>query len=808
MKALLGDLRQGARRLASRPGFTAVALLALAVGIGANSAIYSVADALLFHPLLLPDPDRLVFTGGVELDRPSDLDEITPPDFLDWREQTRTLEHYSASSGWSVNITGEGEPELLRGYLVTASFFDTVAAAPQLGRGFLKGEDEDGRQFVAVLSHPLWQRRFGGDRNVLGRTVKLNGRDYEVVGVMPESVRFPADAEIWAPLVFSAQGRVARGAFYLRSHGRLKPGVTLEEADAEFQVLARRVSELHPKTHARRSARVALARDYVSGNMTRQFTLMLMGGVAFLLLIACSNVANLQFARLVGRSRELALRSALGAGRWRLARLVLSESLLLGLGGGAAGTLFALWGADIIRRNMPAEVEIFLPGWQRIGLSGRVLLFTIAAGVAAGALAGILAAIASTRVNLNDVLKEGGRGGGSGTTRHRVRTALVVAQIVLAMVLLAGGGLMIQGYRAGIEPIPNLEPERIFTMRTTVPPGRYPEPRQVATFAEKLLAEMRAMPGAEAVGLITNLPYSGSGSSSSIAIEGRPDPPPGVFQNARRESIAGEYFRAMRIPLRAGRAFRDTDGENAPLVAVVNDAFVAQYLTGEDPLGKRIRIGGLEQPWITIAGVVGNIQLDFTHRTPRPMMYRPMAQAPTRFVSVAARTTGDPLALARAARAAVRAIDADQPVSHVSTMQKVISDSMVGPGYVASLMGVFGAIALVLSAIGIYSLMSYSVEERTHELGVRIALGASVGNVVGLTIRRGLSMVAAGLVVGLAAAIGMARLLADLIFGVGASDVTALGGVAVLLGLVALLACYVPARRATRVDPMIALRHE
>ncbi|MGH9672948.1 MAG: ABC transporter permease [Bryobacteraceae bacterium] len=805
MGRLFPDIRQALRGLARNPGYAIVAIVTLGVAIGANTAIYSVADALLFHPLLIADIDRVVYLGGTERDQLAALDEISVPDFLEWREQTRTAEHLSAMNPVAVNVSGEGEPEELRLYRVSTSFFDALAVRPLIGRTFSAAEDDPGRNNVVVLSYALWQRRFGGDRAALGRTMKLDGLDHEIIGVMKDEVRFPASVELWAPLTFTAAEKQARGGFYLQVIGRLKPGVTVEEAAAEFRLLGDRLTRANPQTHTGRGASAVPALHLISGDLTRQYTYLLMGSVLLLLVIGCFNVAGLQFARLTARAREMAVRAALGAGRWRLVRMLAVESLVLGLAGAAASVLLAVWGADVIRSNMPAEVEIFLPGWRRIGLNVRVLAFTAALGVLSGVLAGLFGAWAAVRVNLNEVLKDAARGAGQGASRHRIRAALVTVQMVLAMVLLAGAGLMVKGFRSLAEPIANLQAGQVFTMRTILPLSRYKEPHRLAAFSEKLQLGLRDIPGAAIAGATTNLPYSGNRSSSVAQIEGR-TPPPGTQYLTQLESVGGDYFGAMRIPLRAGRAFTAADGADAPRAGIVNESFVRRFLDGANPLGVRVRFGQAA-PW-TIVGVVGDVRHNYVDRVVRPVLYRPMAQAPSRTISVTIRTIGDPLRLARPARDVVRSIDPDQPVARVMTMQKLISDSMVGNAYVASLMGVFGGLALLLSAVGVYSLTSYAVAERTPEIGVRMALGARSGDVIWMMIRRGLVLTIAGLVLGVPASMGMAKLLSGLIFGVSATDAAAIGGVAALLAAVAAGASYIPSRRASRVDPIIALRYE
>lgn len=810
MDTLLQDIRYGVRMLFKDPGFTAVAVLTLALGIGANTAMFSVADALLFRPVLLEDLDRLVMVSGTPIDRPQDYDEIAPADFFDWRSQNTTLDHLSAFEWWSVNITGDGEPERVQGFRVSASFFRSLRSNALLGRTFLPEEEEPGRHRVVVLSHGLWIRRFGANPNVLGGTVQLHGQDFQVIGVMPEELRFPAPAELWVPMALSPQERSARGSFSLEAVARLKPGVTVEQAQAEFSILARRLAEQYPESHSKRSARVVPLRERVSGDLTRDYTLMLIGVVGFVLLIACANVANLQFARVSARMREIAVRAALGAGRWRLIRQLLTESVLQGLLGSLFGILLAMWGVDLIRSGMPAEVEMFLPGWKRMGINGLVLACTLGIAVLSGIVAGVVPAFVGSRADLNEGLKEGGRGSSSGVRHHRLRSLLVVFEIVLALVLMAGAGLMVKGFRAGADSFPRLNPERVMTMRITLPESKYPEAYQRAAFQDQILRRLQTIPRTESAALISHLPYSGRRSSSSFAIQGRPAPTPEERPVAQMQSASPDYFRTMRIPLKAGRGFTEHDGVESPGVVIITETLARRYFPGENPLGKRVMGGQPDSAslWLTVVGVVADVRHEWTDRAPRPTLYRPFPQAPPHSFNVAMRTAGDPTSLIAPARTEILGVDHNQPIFDVKTMEKVISDHLVGFRYVAVLMAIFGILSLVLATIGIYSIMAYSVTQRTHELGVRMALGAQPGDVMKLVVRQGMGLILIGVPIGLAAAFVVARVLASLLYGVDATDPTTFVGISLVLAVVAFGACYIPARKATKVDPMVALRYE
>jgi len=536
---------------------------------------------------------------------------------------------------------------------------------------------------------------------------------------------------------------------------------------------------------------------------------MLLGSVVFVLLIACANVANLQFARASARIREMAVRSALGAGRWRLVRMLLTESVLLGVGGAVLGGLVALWGIDLIRSGMPAEVEIYMPGWRRIGLNAHALVYTLAVSLGAGILAGVAPAIATSRSSVQERLQEGGRASTAGRSRHRIRNLLVVSEVVLAVVLLVGAGLMVKGFRAVADPKPNLEAENILTMKLALLDSQYLAERR-RNFQEQLLRALGTLPGAGSTALIQNLPYSGSSSGRIFTIEGRPAPLPGSAPAAQFQTVGGDYFRALRLPVIEGRDFTESDNEQGLQVAVVSHALARRHFPGESPIGKRLKLGlpDSKNPWLQVVGVVGDIRHDPYDRAPRPTLYRPYRQVDARAFDLLIRAAGDPASLAPAARAAVAGLDPHVPVFGVATYHKVIHDTLTGYRYVAVLMAVSGVLALVLSTIGVYSVMAYAVVERTHEIGVRMALGAEQRNVLWMVVRRGIILMTAGLALGLLGAFAMARMLSRLLFGVATFDALAFGAGMAALIAAALAACYLPARRAARVDPMEALRYE
>ena len=807
MNLLPKSLRYSARMLFKSPGFTAVAVLALGLGIGANTAIFSLADVLLYHPLELPELDHVVTVIGTQKGNRKSFDRLSPADFLDFQRQTRTIENLGAGVDANLNLTGDGEPERVASARASVSFFKALGARPAQGRIFLDGEDIPGQDRVVILGHTLWAGRFASDPHILNRNIQLEGQAYRVVGVMPKDFRYPPGVDLWVPLAMDATERGQRSVMSLDVVGRLRDGVSVAQADSELAALAERISELDPEAHKERSVRVELLREYVSGNLVEDFMVRLMGSVAFVLLIACSNVANLQFARVSLRSKEMAIRSALGASRFRLLRQFLVESALLGMLGAVFGLLLAYWGLYIMRSSLPVEVQRYLPGWDRLGINGRVLWFTLIAAVVAGVVSGLVPAWFGSRSDLNEVLKDSNRGTSSGVRRHRIRGILVVGQIVLALVLMVGAGLIAKGSSIVTDPAPGLDPSHALSMRISLPESKYRGQAEIAAFQERLLRLLQGIPGVESA-LTTNLPYSGVSTNANFTIEGRDtrlsgSPPVGI--NA---SISADYFHALHLPVRQGRDFTAGDGKDAPLVVIVSRALVSQYFPGENPIGKHIKIGlpSMDSPWMTIVGVVGDLRRDPFDKFYRPALYRPYQQHAIRSFDILMRTAGDPKALSASARAQVAAIDADQPIYEFKTLAELFDDQLAGFRFLSVLMGVFGLVALFLSSIGVYAVMAYSVSERTHEIGVRMALGARPPHVVWMIVRRGLVLTGIGLLIGLPITLGIARLLANIIFGVKEYDPAMFATGLAVLAAAAFLASYIPARRATQVDPMVTLR--
>jgi putative ABC transport system permease protein len=797
--------------LRKTPGFTAVAVIALALGIGANTAIFSVAEAFLLKPLPFHDLDRLVMVLELRPHETTDTNSVAPATYLDWQAQSHSFESLGGFVWNEVSLTGEGVPQKVQGFNVSANFFEVLGANAALGRTFRAGEDQPGREREAVLSHGLWVRRFGGNPNVIGKTVRLDNHSYEVIGVMPPDFDFPKSAELWMPLAFTASDRTNRSQRYVEPMARLKPGVTVEQAQAEMRGIAQQISVRYPETNRGWSVRVMPMRLYAIGDLTQQYTLMLLGAVGFVLLIVCANVANLQFARASRREHEIAVRVALGAGRASIVRLLLTESVLLALAGAVPGLWLANWALDLILKAMPPDVAKYIGGWEQIRLDTGAVAFTLCVAVLAGVVAGLAPALKSSRPDLEETLKEGARGSSGSRSTHRLRDGLVVAQVSLALVLMAGAGLMVKGFSSLMTVHQHLAPESILMMHLSLPDSdRYKTPQQVAAFYDEALRQLSSIPRVQSAAALTSPPFSDNYTARMIEIEGRVFADSGDKPIALYEAVSPDFFGMMAVPLRDGRLFDARDTFDAPQAVIVSANLARRYWPGESALGRHIRIApaGEQDPWLTIVGVAGDVQYSWMHTAPEQAVYRPYAQAGRHFSSLALRVSGDPMQIADTVRRRMATVDPDLPLYDVKSLAQVIHESTIGLAYVAVMMAVIGALGLVLSAVGVYGVMAYAVAERTHEFGVRLALGAGPGRILRLILGRGARLTLAGLVIGLPGALGLAHLLASLLYGVGAGDAPTFLATSLLLAVVAALACYVPARRAAHTDPMESLRYE
>jgi putative ABC transport system permease protein len=817
MDTLLHDLRYAARMLWRTPGVSLIAVLTLALGIGANTAIFSVVNAVLLRPLPYAHPDRLVLMWEYTTRLP-DLDRmfVSYPDYLDWRDQNQSFEHLAVFRDGGANLTGGDGPERIQVGEASASIFPILGVPPLVGRGFLPEEDRPGAGLTAVISYGLWQRRFGGDEGLVGQAITLDGEAYTVVGVMPQGFHFPEQTppiDVWVPVGLNAASRgfTSRGNHPgLLALGLLKPGVTFEQARGDMARVMRSISEQHPGPAGDTVVRMTTLTEEIVGDV-RPALLVLLGGIGFVLLIACVNVANLLLARALGRQREIAIRAALGASRARVIRQLLTESAMLAIVGGVAGLAIAVWGVDFLIAVSPESI----PRLAETSVDGTVLAFTAAVSLLTGLAFGLVPALQVSRPDLNEALKEGSRGATDGVRRNRVRTALVVTELALALVLLVGAGLMVRSFARLLDVDPGFNPEGVLAATIPLPSAKYPEDPQQVAFFERVRDRVRALPGVVAAGAVSNPPISGGAWQTNYAVEGREEPDEGAVLFTDVVVASPDYFRVMEIPVRAGRDFSDRDRADGLKVALIDETMARTIFAGEDPIGKRIGIDHDDDGnriWREIVGVVGHVKHYGLDKASRSQVYVPHAQIPLSDMTLVVRTAGDPAALAPALRAEVLAVDADQPLSYLGPMREVVADSLAQRRFSMALLGIFALVALVLSAVGIYGVMAYAVTQRTHEIGIRMALGAGRGDVIRMVVRHGMALALAGVAAGAGMALVMSRLIsgqsASLLFEVSPTDPPTFIGVALLLAAVAFLACYLPARRAARVDPMIALRYE
>ena len=800
MDSVIKDIRYGFRSLLKRPAFTAIALIALALGIGANTAIFSLVNAVVIQPLPYPDPDRLVWVWG-NIRNGSSRASVSPPDFLDFRSQNKTFEQFAASGTLpiSVNLTGNGDPERLTASAVTGNYFDAFGVTPALGRGFSLESEKPGQDQVTVLSYALWQKRFGGDPEIINKTVVLNSKPFQVIGVMPAHLRLPQPVELWVPMNFDADPEMKmRQAHFLRPVGKLKTGVSMAQAQADTDRIAARLEQQFPASNTGWNLRLVSLREQLVGESS-SIVFILFGAVGFVLLIACANVANLLLVRAAARQKEIALRTALGASRLRIVRQMITESLLLSILGGALGALLAVWGVELLV-SLSADS---LPPTVNVKIDATVLGFTLLISLVTGLLFGLAPASRTLKVNLIDSLKDGGRGA-EGTLRNRTRSLLVVFESAVAVMLLIGAGLLVRSLIALQRVDPGFDSNNILTLQVNLPQQKYEGEGKAANFFQQLETRVASLPGVEDVGLITELPLSGQLNDVPFTVEGRPPVSPNEAFGADWRRVNQNYFSALRIPLLRGRNFSDQEVRESAKVIIVSQELVAAAFPNEDPLGKRLFSIGKDA--YEIIGVVGDIRHSSLEIEPFAAMYFPTRNAGR--MNLVIRTQGDPLSIVGAVRKEVQALDPDQPIAQVKKMSDWVDSSVAAPRYRTTLLGLFAVLAMVLAATGIYGVMSYSVAQRTHEIGVRMALGARQFDVLKLVVRQGMILTLIGVVLGLAGAFALTRVMSTLLFGVTAKDPMTFAVVAALLIAVAFIACYVPARRATKVDPLVALRYE
>jgi putative ABC transport system permease protein len=811
MDSALQDIRYAIRLCLRTPGFTTVAVLALALGIGANTAIFTIVNAVLLEPLPFREPDRLVAMWETNARRPGRPNTISPANFLRWRERATVFERTAPFYDYRVNLTGAGAPEELVAMDVTPDFFPALGVPTLAGRTFAAEEGPKGHDEVAVLGFNLWQRRFAGDPGIIGRTIQINGRPITVIGIMPADGRLflkrwsltGKAADLWMPFAFTAAQRQPRGR-YLSAIARLKPGVPLTEARAQMDTISRGLTQEFPEFDAGWSTLLVPLHDELSGDL-RPALLVLSGAVGFVLLIACANVANLLLARGAARQREMAIRTALGAARMRLMRQLLIESLVLCVLGGALGLLAARWGLDVLLALSPPD----LVDLDRVHLSYPVLAFTGLVSLATAIVCGFAPAFEGSRAGMQEALKDGARQAGTSVRHRRIRQVFVVAEIALAVVLLVGAGLMMRSFGALRGVNPGFDAHNVLTARVTIPSARYQTDDKRVAFFSDLVARLAALPGVEAAGAISFLPLAGSGAATGFRIVGRPDPLPGQeFVTDVRVCDDG-YFGALKVPLRRGRLFTEREMREPSTVVVVNEALVRRHFPNEDPIGKRLIIDMKEVNVPTeIVGVVGDLKSADFATDARAMTYWPHPQLAYSAMTLTLRTTADPASFAPIVEREVRALDRDQPVSDLRTMDQWVSRTLAEARFSSTLLMTFAGLALMLAAIGIYGVMSYAVSQRTSEIGIRLALGAEARDILRMIVGNAVRLAAVGLAIGVVLALALSRTLSSLLFQTAGTDPLTFALVVALLGAVALAASYVPARRASRIPPVDALRYQ
>ncbi|MGH9938700.1 MAG: ABC transporter permease, partial [Blastocatellia bacterium] len=820
MQTLWQDLRSGARMLVKNPGFALIAIITLALGIGANTAIFSVVNAVLLRPLPYEHPERLVLVWEHFLRQGLAQIPVSASEFTDYRDQNRVFERIAAFNTVDYNLTGADTPERLPGAVVSASVFPLLGVKPLLGRTFTDGENQSGSDNVVVVSHGLWRRRFGADPNFVGKTLTLDGRSYTVVGVMPQGFQFPMSlfgvkgvtftqpAELWTPVVFTPRQLKIRGSRAYGVIGRLKPNVTLAQANADAQSIANRMLQQYPNSYTPEGwgASVVSLHDQVVGKM-RPALLVLLGAVGFVLLIACANVANLMLVRAAGRVSEMAIRVALGAARRRLVRQLLTESMLLALLGGALGLILAWWGVELLVALSPDT----LPRMNEVALDRNALGFTLLLSILTGTAFGLAPILQISKLNLNESLKEGSRRASGGSDSQGVRRLSVIVEFALAVALLLGAGLMIKSFWRLMKVDPGFDPQNVLTFQITLPRDGYGKREEVISFYQRAVERVKTLPGVSAAGATTILPLSGSNEDQAFIIEGRTPRDLSDVHSVEFRIVTPDYFRAMGIPLLAGRYFTDADHDKTPNAAIVNQRLARRHFPGEDPVGKRFTMDDPREPgavWLTIVGVVGDVKHRGLNVESEPEFYAPHRQYSSRSMIIVARTASDPTDLAAAVHKELAGLDRNLPAYNTRTMERVISESVAQQRMATLLLGVLAALAFILAAVGVYGVMSYGVAQRTHEISIRMALGAQTNDVVKLVMGQGMKLAGAGVLIGLAGAWALTRLMKTLLFGVSATDPLTFIVIPLSFTAVAMLACYIPARRATKVDPMVALHCE
>jgi putative ABC transport system permease protein len=811
MERLWQDLRYAMRMLVKNPGFTLVAVIALALGIGASTAIFSVVNAVLLRSLPYQHADRLVSVWEYNRQRNRHQNVASPANFLDWQEQNGVFEDMACFADTNTNLIGDGEPEQITGQLATPNIFDVLGTQAILGRTFLPEDGKPNQPNTVVISYGLWQRRFGGDPTIINRTLLLNRTETTVIGVLPANFKWfikkgslvGKPAELWMPMVLGAENRVRRGR-YISVVARLKADITLAQAQSEMNVIGTRLEEQYNDFNANWGIELIPLREQLTGDI-KPALLILLGAVAFVLLIACANVANLLLSRAAGRQKEIAVRAALGAARWRIVRQLLTESLLLAVLGGMLGLVLALWGTDVLVALSPPEMLDL----RDVSINAPVLLFSLAISLLTGVIFGLVPAFEASRLNLNESLKEGGKNVGGNTRSNRLRSAFVVAEVALSLVLLVGAGLLIQSFTRLQNVNPGFNAQNVLTMNILLPRAKYDNDRKRIDFFKQAVADLQTLPGVQSAGAVSFIPFAGPGAGTRFEIEGLPKPVVGQEPNTSVMVTDANYFETMKIPLRQGRFYNEQEATEMRHVVLINEALARRYFPNENPLGKRITISMKDENLPTeIIGIVGDSKHKSLDGETEPTVYWPHPELAYSAMTLVVRTETNAASFAPAARNVIRTLDGEQPIAEVRTMESLLASSMARTRFNTLLLTLFAAVAMILASIGIYGVMSYTVTQRTHEIGIRMALGAQTSDVLKFIVGQGMLLASIGLGIGLLAAFGLTRLMKTLLFEVSATDPLTFLMMSLILTGVALVACLLPARRATKTDPMVALRYE
>jgi putative ABC transport system permease protein len=808
--SLMGTLgleaRHALRGIFKRPALAATLILTLALGLGANAAVFAIIDALVLRPFTMPDVDRLVLLSHARVDEIDRQETVSPADYLDLKRQSDVFERLAAFEWWEANLVGRDEPEAVLGFRVSADFFPALGVQPALGRALLSTEETLGQDQRVVLGYGLWQRRFAGDASIIGRPIEIDGAQFEVVGIAPQGFEFPMGSQLWAPLAFTAETAANRRSRYLTVIGRLAPGRTLDDAKAQMAVVGDRLEQQHPDTNRGFALHVyTLARGMMDIGLGPILSLWQTSALV-VLLIACANVANLQLARAAERHRELAVRLAIGASRARVVRELLIGSTLVALVAVPAALGVAWAGLTLLRGAMPEKIARFVAGWQSIDVDGRLFLFTTLLAVSTSVVFGLLPALQSTPPRLADSLKTGGRTSTAGGGRLRLRRALVVAEVALALPLLVTCGLSLLSVHRYLNGPQGYNPDGLLTMQVALADARYPDDPSRRRYAERVVEALGSIPGVGAAAAVNNMPAGASNSGRGIEIQGQPNPDPANPPVVDYRTATPSIFEALELPILSGRGLTEADRENALRVAVVSESLVRRFWPESDPIGRRFRLRN--GPWLTVVGVCGDVIQNWFARRYSPTVYLPLAQAPMGRMALLVRTDGDPHVAAALARQALREVDPVQPIFDLMTMRESLKERTIGLRYVAAIMTAFGGLALLLAVVGVYGVMAYTVTQRTHEIGVRMALGASKGDVLRLALGQTGRLTAGGVALGIALALALTRLIEAGLLGVVSSDVRIIAGFAAILVAAALAAGYLPARRAAGINPIVALQAE